>query len=132
MATLAGIAAFVLVEPQIETGIALDMVPPIMNAWPITMVFMMTEPLLQRAAAEPAHRGAALAVLVLVVSFFGSNLLPLVEGLAAAGQATAVPLLRAHRGGLHRGIQAERCAGAGRGGAGVAPAGGAWRSSGAT
>lgn len=82
IATLAGMAAFTAIESQIETSItALDLVPAVMNAWPITMVFMMLSLFL--SALVPQRRTAvALSVLVLVGSFFGSNLLPMVEGLA--------------------------------------------------
>jgi ABC-2 type transport system permease protein len=82
MAALASMLAFVAVESQIETGVtALDLVPAVLNAWPITMVFMMMA--LVFSALLPQRRtAAAMATLVLVVSFFGSNLLPMVEGLA--------------------------------------------------
>lgn len=83
IAALAGMAAFAIIQSQIETSItAVDLVLPILNAWPITMVFMMLS--LFFSALLPQRRfAAALAVLVLVASFFGNNLLPLVGSLEA-------------------------------------------------
>ena len=82
IAALAAIVSLIIVQSQMATGIqAIDIVPPMLGVWPITMLFVMLSLFL--SALLPQRRlAAALATLALVVSFLGGTLLPLAESLA--------------------------------------------------
>ncbi len=80
-AAVASMVIFLSIESQIETNItAIDLLPPVLGAWPITILFMMISFFL--GAYLPRRRTAtAVATLVLVASFFANNLAPMVEAL---------------------------------------------------
>ncbi len=76
-----GIIAFVIIVEQIETTLtAGDLIIPIFNALPIVVLFMMIS--LFFSAFMPQRRYATGAAAgVVLVSYFGNNLLPMVEGM---------------------------------------------------
>lgn len=76
-----GVTAFALIAGQLETSItAGDLILPILSALPIILLFMMIS--LFFSALMPQRRFAAgAAALVVVASFLGNNLLPLIEGM---------------------------------------------------
>lgn len=83
MVVVSAVLVFFVVDAQVETGISsVDLVLPILNAWPIVVVFMMIS--LFFSALMPQRRYAsAAATVVVAASFLGNNFLPMVEGLGA-------------------------------------------------
>lgn len=78
---VAGVIAFTVIATQIQTALtAVDLILPIFSALPIVVLFMMMS--LFFSAFMPQRRFAVGAGAAVVLgSYFGNNLLPMVEGM---------------------------------------------------
>jgi ABC-2 type transport system permease protein len=73
--SLGAMLGFAAIAGQLDTDLAvLDMAIPVLNAWPITLMFAMLSLFLSALLPQRKH-AAALATLAVIVSFFGYNLL---------------------------------------------------------
>jgi ABC-2 type transport system permease protein len=81
IASIGGVLAAVGVNAQLGTSAApLAMIVPILNVWPLTLAFMMISLFL--SALLPKRRFAAGAgAMIVLVSFLGNNLLPMIESM---------------------------------------------------